>query len=199
MSTEYELAAPQQFEEEIKKSRFIALAAPVTSAEQALDFFAQQHHADATHNCWAYKLARDYRFNDDGEPGGTAGRPILQAIEGKDLINTAVLVIRYFGGTKLGTGGLIRAYGGCAAKCLQTAERRAIIPSTQVFCTALYSDMDLIKSRLVSPEVLILSENFNNEGVEWWLQIPNTLLATAQENYINLTRGQGIWRPATED
>ncbi|CAM5191071.1 YigZ family protein [Oligella ureolytica] len=61
---------------------------------------------------------RDYRFNDDGEPGGTAGRPILAAIEGRDLTNIVVLVIRYYGGIKLGTGGLVRAYGGTAAKCL---------------------------------------------------------------------------------
>ena len=80
-------------------------------------FFAANSDPEATHNCWAYKIGQEYRFNDDGEPGGTAGRPILQAIEGQGMDRVAVLVVRWFGGVKLGAGGLVRAYGGCAANC----------------------------------------------------------------------------------
>src|SRR5690606_8347759 len=142
------LTAACSIEEEIKKSRFIAHAAPVATGAQALAFFASVGDSGATHNCWAYKTAEGYRFNDDGEPGGTAGRPILQAIEGKGLTDVAVLVIRYFGGTKLGTGGLVRAYGGCAAKCLDAAPKTVIVPSTTVYCTCNYSDAERIKARL---------------------------------------------------
>src|SRR5690606_41573561 len=108
----YTLSGTAQYEENIKKSRFLALAAPVASALEAMAFFANHHVADATHNCWAYRIGQEYRFNDDGEPGGTAGRPILQAIEGQQCDRVAVLVIRWFGGIKLGSGGLVRAYGG---------------------------------------------------------------------------------------
>jgi putative IMPACT (imprinted ancient) family translation regulator len=74
------LAQPCRHQEEIRKSRFLALATPVESPEQALAFLREVSDPVATHNCWAYRIGQDYRFNDDGEPGGTAGRPILQAI-----------------------------------------------------------------------------------------------------------------------
>src|SRR5690606_37931491 len=105
----------------IKKSRFIAVAAPVCSLEQAQDFLLSQHDASATHQCWAWKINGQSRINDDGEPSGTAGRPILAVIEGQQLDNILVLVSRWYGGVKLGTGGLVRAYGGTAQLCLQQA------------------------------------------------------------------------------
>lgn len=191
----YRLDSECSFEEIIKKSRFIAIAAPVESPEEAMAFFEKHHQPEATHNCWAFRIdPMLYRFNDDGEPGGTAGKPILQAIEGKELVKTAVLVIRYFGGTKLGTGGLIRAYGGAAAKCLQEAPRSEIIPTTLVDCDANYSDMEFIKSQLVTGDIAIRNESFNDVGVVWQLEIPDTALKEAQTLYTNLTRGQGNWK-----
>ena len=83
----------------------------------------------ATHNCWAYRIGQQYRFSDDGEPGGTAGRPILQAIEGQGFDQVVVVVTRWYGGIKLGAGGLARAYGGCAAECLRLADRVPIVES----------------------------------------------------------------------
>ena len=91
----YQLDGFYQYEEDIKKSRFLALAGPIGSAEEAMAFIQTHHVPDATHNCWAYKLGDEYRFNDDGEPGGTAGRPMLQAIEGQDCDRVVVLVIRW--------------------------------------------------------------------------------------------------------
>src|SRR5690606_37608671 len=79
----FTLTQPCRHQEDIKKSRFLALAAPVESPGQALAFVQDASDPAATHNCWAYRIGQDYRFNDDGEPGGTAGRPILQAIEGQ--------------------------------------------------------------------------------------------------------------------
>lgn len=108
----------------IKGSRFLAYAAPVNNHHEAEGCYANRahHFSDATHNCFAYKLGlRDlaqWRSSDDGEPAGTAGKPILQAIESKELTNVIIIVTRYFGGTKLGVGGLIRAYGGAAADVL---------------------------------------------------------------------------------
>ena len=90
----YTLESLYSYEEEIKKSRFLALAGPVESPESALDFVAKHSVASATHNCWAYRIGDTYRFNDDGEPGGTAGRPILQAIESQQCDQIVVLIIR---------------------------------------------------------------------------------------------------------
>ena len=86
----------------------------------------------ASHNCFAYRIGPSVRFSDDGEPGATAGRPILSAIEGEGLDCVLVLVRRWFGGTKLGTGGLIRAYGGAALEVLRACERAEVVGSSKV-------------------------------------------------------------------
>ena len=112
---------------EVKHSRFIAQAAPATSPEAALAFLAQVADPEATHNCWAYRIGAEYRSSDDGEPSGTAGRPILAAIEGQGYDQVVAVVTRWYGGIKLGAGGLVRAYGGAAAECLRSAERRALV------------------------------------------------------------------------
>lgn len=110
-----------RFEKEIKKSKFIAIAGPISDELSSRAFLAEVRHPRATHNCWSFKVGDQSRSNDDGEPSGTAGRPILSAIEGSGIDRVMVVVIRYFGGIKLGTGGLVRAYGGVAAECLRNA------------------------------------------------------------------------------
>lgn len=120
--------------DKIKGSRFFGTAAPVASRAAADGFVAElrETYRDATHNCWAYRLASEpdaLRYSDDGEPSGTAGRPILREIGGRDLVDVAVVVTRYYGGTKLGTGGLVRAYAAAAAAVLDHAvivERRVV-------------------------------------------------------------------------
>ncbi|MCK4597541.1 YigZ family protein [bacterium] len=108
----------------VKGSRFIASVTPVGSEEEAKKFIGRVsgEYFDATHNCYAYRVglgdAAISRYSDAGEPSGTAGRPILEAITGRDLTDVAVVVTRYFGGTKLGTGGLARAYKECAMAVL---------------------------------------------------------------------------------
>ncbi len=117
-----------RFEEKIKNSRFLASAIPVESEIAAADFIAEmkKEFHDASHNCSAWRIGLGgrlkYRFNDDGEPSGTAGRQILKAIEARNLSNICVVVTRYFGGTKLGMGGLMRAYGQLAAEVLKNCE-----------------------------------------------------------------------------
>ena len=107
----------------VEKSRFISFACRVSTVEQANFFIADvsKKHYDATHNCYAFVTAESRKFSDDGEPQGTAGLPILGAIQGKGLENVAVVVTRYFGGIKLGAGGLVRAYGKAAAAVLDEA------------------------------------------------------------------------------
>jgi uncharacterized YigZ family protein len=119
------LAAPHRHSTVIEGSEFLAFAERADSVPEALAQLAalRARYPDATHHCWAYQIGPLYRFSDDGEPGGTAGAPILRAIGGQGIDHAMVVVIRYYGGTKLGTGGLVRAYGGAAAECLRTAPR----------------------------------------------------------------------------
>ncbi len=112
--------------DKIKGSRFIGALWPAADAAQAQELLAARRaeHRDATHNCWAWRLGLDSesrRSSDDGEPSGTAGRPILQEIDGRRLTDVLVVVTRYYGGTKLGTGGLVRAYSEAAAAVLGAA------------------------------------------------------------------------------
>lgn len=188
-----ELTQTVTYEEVVKKSLFIVHAARVNSAEEALAFIASKSEPEATHNCWAFKIGEEYRFNDDGEPGGTAGRPILAAIEGRDLTNIAVLVIRFYGGIKLGTGGLVRAYGGTAAKCLHDAPKREIVAMSRIHCDCPYSDMERLKVQLQQSGVQLVSESFDDVGVQWEWLIPVPLVAELEETHRNLTRGQANW------
>jgi uncharacterized YigZ family protein len=117
-------------ETEVKKSRFIARVVPVLSRNDVKTWLAEARadHPDARHICWAYQIGRpgaaaEAAMNDDGEPSGTAGKPILGVIQHKDMGDVMVLVIRYFGGTKLGAGGLVRAYAGAAESVLADVGR----------------------------------------------------------------------------
>jgi len=148
------LAAPLSVEiDPIKKSRFIADIAPIQNLTQAQAFIAsiQTAHPRATHHCWAWRLeAGDggWRVSDDGEPGGTAGRPILARIDGATLCGVVVVVTRYFGGTKLGKGGLIRAYGGAAGAALAAAEIHEVQQTQPFEISFAYSDQAAIDSVL---------------------------------------------------
>lgn len=119
----------------IEKSRFIAFACSVSNVGQANLFIesVSKKHYDATHNCYAYVTADGQKFSDDGEPQGTAGMPILNAIKGRNLSNVAVVVTRYFGGIKLGAGGLVRAYGNSAGEVLDMAQKSEV-KFCKVFC-----------------------------------------------------------------
>lgn len=112
--------------ESVKGSRFLVHARPVSTEVEARAFLADLRQAmpDASHHCSAWRLAHPAieRASDDGEPSGSAGRPILAQLAGRDLVDTALVVTRWFGGTKLGVGGLVRAYGGSAAQALDVAE-----------------------------------------------------------------------------
>lgn len=190
----FTLAGPARYQEDIKKSRFLALAEPITSVQEASRFFLDNAVPDATHNCWAWKLGNEYRFNDDGEPGGTAGKPILQAIEGQQCDRVAVLVIRWFGGVKLGTGGLVRAYGGAAAQCLRLADKIQLIDEVNVQCACAFTDMARVQSRLQAAGARVAAEAFDASGVQWVWAMPRIIEPDLALLYADLTRGQGNWQ-----
>ncbi|MBA1190481.1 YigZ family protein [Pseudomonas entomophila] len=179
-----------EFREEIRKSRFITLAAPITSVEDAVRFL--ERHADpaATHNCWAWKLGDQYRSTDDGEPGGTAGRPILAAIEAQDCDQVVVLVIRWYGGIQLGTGGLARAYGGGANKCLQQAPKRVLVQRDTFTCTCTFSELALLKLRLAEVDGIVVEEQFTANGVDLHLALGPDRAEHLQRLLADLSRGR---------
>jgi uncharacterized YigZ family protein len=177
--------------QEIKKSRFLALAAPIDEAAQALGFVDEVSDPLATHNCWAYRVGQNYRFSDDGEPGGTAGRPILQAIEGQGFDRVVVVVTRWYGGTKLGAGGLVRAYGGCAAECLRLAERTPIIDMAEIDVNCDFSIVPTLHARMREYAAEKIDETFDSNGACFRLRMPRDRVAAFSVYFRDLTRGRG--------
>jgi uncharacterized YigZ family protein len=184
------LAAPAHLAREIRKSRFLANAASAATPAEALAFVDSMAQADATHNCWAYRIGQLYRFSDDGEPAGTAGKPILQAIDGQSLDEVVVVVTRWFGGIKLGAGGLMRAYGGCAAECLRGAARRELIETADVEFTLGFGALPLLRARLADFEALKLSESFISDGAEFRVRLPAGRIEALRSLLADLSRGQ---------
>lgn len=149
----FTIASEVTFEEEIKKSRFQALAVPVANEQDVKDFLEMSKDVSTTHQCWAWKIGHNVRFNDDGEPSGTAGRPILATIEGNELSNILVLVNRWYGGVKLGTGGLVRAYGGCAGQCLLLAEKIELIEKKKVSFSCQFNEWAIFQYELNQQQI----------------------------------------------
>ena len=188
-----------EYREEIRKSRFITLSAPILSAADAQAFIEQHSDLNATHNCWAWKLADQYRSSDDGEPGGTAGRPILAAIEAQDFDQVVVLVIRWYGGIQLGTGGLARAYGGGANKCLQKAERVPLIHRVGLSFDCGFSELAMAKVRLAELNGLVLNEAFTANGVELNISLGPEHIETLQRQLADLSRGRIVVQRGSDD
>lgn len=191
MSTpRHTLVAPWRHEEDIRKSRFLAQAVPVATPADALAWFEHAGDPAATHNCWAYRVGDAYRFNDDGEPGGTAGRPILQAIDGQGCDRVAVLVTRWYGGIKLGAGGLARAYGGTAAECLRLAPRAPIVLTGQLGLRCEFAELALVTARIRDMGGDVESETFIADGAELLVKAPLDRLDAIAARVIDLTRGR---------
>ena len=157
---------------EIRHSRFLARAAPARDAGSALAFLAAIADRDATHNCWAYRIGAEYRSSDDGEPAGTAGRPILAAIDGQGFDQVMVVVTRWYGGIKLGAGGLVRAYGGAAAECLRTATRRPLVVMADVTVHAAFDDLGAVHAALAAHDAVRRDEAFDSDGVRLRVSLP---------------------------
>jgi uncharacterized YigZ family protein len=183
------LAAPVSAEFTIRQSRFIAHAGPVACQSDTLVFFERVADLAASHNCWAWKLDQNYRFNDDGEPASTAGKPILAAIEGKQLDHVMVVVTRHFGGIKLGAGGLIRAYSGSAAKCLDQGEIVEVHPVSQCVIEAGFEWTGPVHAALEQCEAHKEAEEFTDTGIRLRIEVRDDRLRRLQKLLRDTTRG----------
>ena len=190
----FALTAAAQLAQEIRKSKFVANAANVASEEAAAEFLRRVADPSATHNCWAWRIGERYRFSDDGEPAGTAGKPILLAIDGQQLDQTIVVVTRWFGGIKLGAGGLMRAYGGCAAECLRQAAKIAVVAYAQVAFSVAFAEQALLRARLRSIEAKVESEEFSADGVNLGVRLPAARIEELRHLLADLTRGRSVLR-----
>ncbi len=179
---------------EIQKSKFITHLAHVESEEAAREFIQtiKKRYFDARHNCSAYVLGADsakQKSNDDGEPGGTAGNPILEAIKKNGLTNIAVVVTRYFGGIKLGAGGLIRAYSHAAALGINAATTLEMTPFAQLDVSIAYDNLAAIEHYMRQNEIRSTDADYA-ENVTLHLLIPPEKIDLVREDITNMTAGR---------
>ena len=152
--------------EKIKGSRFLAFLEPASDRESAENRLRElrKKYPDATHHCFAYTTGADgqffQRYSDDGEPAGTAGRPILQVIEGHELKNVLLVVVRYYGGTKLGTGGLVKAYTEAAAEVTALAEILLVEAQSEINLQFEYSLLKTIQQHCEQYKAKTLNQEF---------------------------------------
>jgi uncharacterized YigZ family protein len=188
------LAKACEFEiEPIKHSRFIAHGIPINdeaSISEAINSI-KTLAPDAGHHCWAYILKQPERlkFSDDGEPGGSAGRPMLNQLQGRELYDCLVVVTRYFGGTKLGVGGLMRAYGGAVAQCLDRASLETVIPTLPLWLRYTYNDTSNVELALLGLG-LTVAETLYGEHVDARLQIPDQQIIEVYKTLGNQVGGR---------
>jgi uncharacterized YigZ family protein len=188
------IAGAHEYEgEKIKGSRFIARAAFVADAEEAERLVAdvRREYSDASHHCYAYRLDPEsgaFRANDAGEPGGSAGRPILQQIESHGLHHTLVIVTRYFGGVKLGVGGLVRAYGGAANEVLNRAPTRVVLVTRRLVVSFPYDVSGAVQGALAAAGLVPVASEYG-EAVSLTLDVPVGAAARVIEELRDRTSG----------
>jgi uncharacterized YigZ family protein len=178
----------------VKGSEFLAFAAKADDVQTALEFVQtiRQQRSDATHVCWAYKIFDQYRFSDDGEPGGTAGAPIFRALEGSGLECVVVAVVRYYGGVNLGAGGLVRAYGGTAAEALRIAERIEVHPRIRVSVQVGFEQMNTLYKLLEDFDTAGREDDFTDQGLRVRFDALETEIEPLRVAVRDATRGQGM-------
>jgi uncharacterized YigZ family protein len=185
----HSLAETNHFEEVIRRSRFIAHAGRVRTLRETLEFFEAVADPQASHNCWAWRLDHQYRFNDDGEPSGSAGRPILAAIEGRQLDQVMIVVTRHFGGIKLGVGGLVRAYGGTAAKCLDRAGIVEVVIRKDYRLHVEFALADSVHHLLDRFDVEKRNEFYGNDGLRLDIRMAENRLGEFRRRLAEVSRG----------
>jgi uncharacterized YigZ family protein len=199
MSKRYDIPSDfHRVENSIKRSRFIASAGHAPDIETARTFIAdiKAEFPDATHNCWAYTTGppgdtAQIGMSDDGEPHGTAGKPMLNALLHGNIGEIVVVVTRYFGGTKLGTGGLVRAYSGMVQLNLDTLTTRERVETLTISATIPYQAVTLLKRMLPGFEAEILDEDFGVAAV-FMLRLPVEHLPTFSTRIADITDGKGV-------
>ena len=185
-----------------KKSRFIATVIPAETEEEALDFIekTKKKYWDARHNCFAYVIGERgqlQRCSDDGEPNGTAGKPMLDVLLGNELRNVAVVVTRYFGGTLLGTGGLVRAYSGAVKAGLEASVVITKIMGVKLHIETDYTTFGKIQYILAQRELKILDTVYTDK-VELEVLVPKTELEQVMHAITEGTNAQADMTPEEE-
>ncbi|MFM0023655.1 IMPACT family protein [Paraburkholderia azotifigens] len=190
----FTLPSALQAELDIRKSRFIAYAIPVADRDAAMDELRRlrEAHPTATHVCWALLAGGQSGMSDDGEPSGTAGRPILEVLRHHDLDGVLAAVVRYYGGVKLGAGGLVRAYTDAIATALQDAPRveRIALASLQVEIG--YPDEARVR-RWIEQENYALEASAYDMNVQLTIRMPVTAIDAARETLRDMTQGRAIF------
>jgi len=189
--------------DKIKGSRFLGSAAPIESREAGMAFVEarREEFKGATHNCFALRWGdhpESMRYSDDGEPSGTAGRPILQEIDGRGLSDVVVVVTRWYGGTKLGTGGLLRAYAAAAAETLDRApivERPVVAPLRFTFA---YGATGPVQAVLAARGLEPIEATYGAE-VMLELAVPVEELETVRAEIVEATNGSAVFHRALSD
>lgn len=189
-------AQPATHEEVIEGSRFLAYVWPASDPDEALTRLAEvkAEHPDATHHCWAYKFGDSQRFSDDGEPGGTAGRPMLEVLLKRNLDMVAAVVVRYYGGKKLGAGGLVRAYSGAVSKALDRAGVREVVDMTTVRIEAGFALVDVVLRTVdelvtLHPDARKSEPEFGAGGLVLELTVPRSQFEAAALRLTEVTHG----------
>lgn len=187
----YTLAAPVQAEIDIRKSRFLALAVPVADRAEAMRVLAvlRAEHPAATHVCWALLAGGQSGMSDDGEPSGTAGRPILEVLRHHELDGVLAAVVRYYGGIKLGAGGLVRAYTDAIAAALKLGERIERIPFVMLEVELDYADEDRVR-RWAEQHGYAVGEGSYDMRVRLPVRMPASDTEAASATLRDLTHGR---------
>lgn len=183
------------FTEEIKKSRFITYLAHTEGIDAAKDYIQsiKAQYPDARHHCWAFVAGRpddsqQLGFSDDGEPTGTAGKPIMAQLLGSQLGEITCVVVRYFGGIKLGTGGLVKAYGNGAQQALKILPTQTKVPQKVFNLVCDYSLINAIEQLLAQVNGVVLHSDYN-EVVALQIAIPATLEQEVNDKLRDISRG----------
>ena len=191
-------AARHRVAEEIKRSRFITTVGHAPTLDEARDFIAgvRAEFADASHNCWAYVVGppgstAQMGMSDDGEPHGTAGRPMLNVLLHADIGEVVAVVTRYFGGTLLGTGGLVKAYSGGVQLALTTLPTLERVPSVELTIVVDYSAVTPIQRILPEYEAQVLDQQFAAD-VTYCLKLPDAHVDAFTAHLLELTNGQAL-------
>ncbi len=189
-------ATTHRVEEEVRRSRFIATLARAESAAAAQAFVrsVQAEFADATHNCWAYAVGppgstAQVGMSDDGEPHGTAGRPMLNVLLHAGVGDVAAVVTRYYGGTKLGTGGLVRAYGGSLQQALATLPLAERVTYAELAVTSEYAAVSAVQQLLPAHEGAVVSHEYA-EAVTYRVRLPEGSADAFRAAVLDATRGR---------
>ncbi|NMP29613.1 IMPACT family protein [Rahnella sp. SAP-1] len=194
-------AQPVEVSEEIKKSRFITLLEPTPGVEAAKAFvqLIKSRHPAARHHCWAYVAgppndSQQLGFSDDGEPAGTAGKPILGQLMGSGIGEITAVVVRYYGGIKLGTGGLVRAYGNGVQLALASLPIKQKVPQAEFLLQCDYGQIAMIETLLQQVGGSILQSEYG-AAVDIRLSLPAYEAAEIVNRLYNLSRGSLLLQP----